>query len=174
MSDAVPIRLTASVAIEVIRAATRTLLVTSYTAFGVQEIVSEIEAAANRGVSVDLVLETARASGGRLHGASDGRSAFQDLRFHPDVHLWQWASSERRGSGGRHGSMHAKVIAADRTTALLGSANLTDNAYNDNLEIGAVVRDPAAVAGLVDHFAALMHAADAPLIRLPWIPPPAS
>jgi len=64
--------------------------------------------------------------------------------------------------------MHAKVIAADRVTALLGSANLTDNAYTDNLEIGAVIHDPTAVASLVDHFATLMQSADSPLIRLPW------
>ncbi|WP_405731180.1 DISARM system phospholipase D-like protein DrmC [Streptomyces sp. NBC_01537] len=170
VSDAVPIRLTASVAIQVIRAASTTLLVTSYAAFGIQEIVSEIRAAADRGVSVDLVLETAHASGGRLHGDSDGRTAFHELRFHPDVHLWQWANDERHGPGGRRGSMHAKVIAADRNTALLGSANLTDNAYSDNLEIGAVIRDPTAVASLVDHFINLMHSTDGPLIPLPWQP----
>ncbi|MCZ4100809.1 DISARM system phospholipase D-like protein DrmC [Streptomyces sp. H39-C1] len=171
VSDAVSIRLTASVAIQVIRAASTTLLITSYAAFGVQEIVSEIRAAADRGVSVDLVLETARASGGRLFGDSDGRAAFHDLRFHPDVHLWQWANDERQGPGGRRGSMHAKIIAADRNTALLGSANLTDSAYSDNLEIGAVIRDPGAVASLVDHFSNLMHSADGPLVRLPWQPP---
>lgn len=170
VSDAVPIRLTASVAIQVIRAASTTLLVTSYAAFGIQEIVSEIRAAADRGVDVDLVLETVRASGGRLDGGSDGRIAFNELRFHPEVHLWQWANDERHGPGGRRGSMHAKVIAADRNTALLGSANLTDNAYSDNLEIGAVIRDPSAVASLVDHFINLMYSADGPLVRLPWQP----
>ncbi|WP_405858793.1 DISARM system phospholipase D-like protein DrmC [Streptomyces sp. NBC_00090] len=170
VSDAVSVRLTSSVAIQVIRAASTTLLVTSYAAFGIQEIVSEIRAAADRGVSVDLVLETARASGGRLHGDGDGRTAFHELRFHPDVHLWQWANDERHGPGGRRGSMHAKVIAADRNTALLGSANLTDNAYSDNLEIGAVICDPSAVASLVDHFINLMHSADGPLVRLPWQP----
>ncbi|MGW3022752.1 DISARM system phospholipase D-like protein DrmC [Streptomyces sp. NPDC001221] len=170
LSGTVPLRLTASAAVEVIRAATHTLLVTSYAAFGIPEIVDEITEAADRGVSVDLVLETARSAGGRLRGETDGRIAFHALRFHPDVHLWQWGNAERRGSGGRRGSMHAKVIAADRSTVLLGSANLTDNAYNDNLEVGAVVRDPIAVGKLVDHFNALMHSEGSPLVRLPWIP----
>lgn len=168
VSDAVPIRLTASVAVEVIRAATNTLLVTSYAAFGVREIVSEIGAAADRGVCVDLVLETVRSSGGRLNGNTDGRAAFYELRFHPDVHLWEWANDQRHGPGRWRGSMHAKVIAADRGTALLGSANLTDRAYTDNLEIGAVIHNPTAVASLVDHFTTLMHSADGPLIRLRW------
>ncbi|MFB7952754.1 DISARM system phospholipase D-like protein DrmC [Streptomyces sp. NPDC056045] len=172
VSDAVSVRLTASVAIQVIRAANARLLVTSYAAFGIQEIVSEIRAAADRGVSVDLVLETARSSGGRLHGDGDGRTAFYELRFHPDVRLWQWANDERHGPGGRYGSMHAKVIAADRNIALLGSANLTDNAYSDNLEVGAVIRDPRAIASLVDHFTNLMYSTDGSLTRLPWQPVP--
>lgn len=168
VSDAVPTRLTASVAINVIRTATRTLLITSYAAFGVDEIVREIEAAADRGVSIDLVLETTRDNGGMLRGGTDGRGAFRNLRFHPDIHLWQWSPSERRGIGGRRGTMHAKLIAADRTTALLGSANLTDNAYTDNLEIGAVIHDPTAVGRIVDHFAALMRSSSDLLIQLPW------
>jgi phosphatidylserine/phosphatidylglycerophosphate/cardiolipin synthase-like enzyme len=170
VSNAVPIRLTASVAIRVIRAATSRLLVTSYAAFGVREIVSEIWAAADRGVSVDLILETARSIGGKLEGDRDGRTAFHDLRFHPDVHLWQWANDQRRGPGGRRGSMHAKVIAADRATAFLGSANLTDNAYTDNLEIGAVIHDSTSVGNLVDHFTTLMRSEHGPLIRLLWSP----
>lgn len=168
VSNAVPTRLTSSVAIDVIRAATTTPLVTSYAAFGVAEVAVEIRAAADRGVSVDLLLETARRSGGMLAGSGDGREALRVLRFHPDIHLWEWATDERRGPGGRRGSMHAKVIAADRTTALLGSANLTDNAYVDNLEIGAVIRDRAAVGKLVDHFATLRSDTTGPLVRLHW------
>ncbi|MEU5715776.1 phospholipase D-like domain-containing protein [Streptomyces sp. NPDC020403] len=38
--------------------------------------------------------------------------------------------------------MHAKLIGADRSIALLGSANLTDHAYVDNPEIGAVIHTP--------------------------------
>jgi cardiolipin synthase C len=168
ISNAIPVRLTSSVSIDVIRAATTTLLVTSYTAFGVAEVAVEIKAAADRGVSVDLLLETDRRSGGMLAGGSDGREALRVLRFHPDIHLWEWATDERRGPSGRRGSMHAKVIAADRTMALLGSANLTDNAYLDNLEIGAVIHDRAAVGKLVDHFAILRSDTSGPLVRLRW------
>ncbi|MFF5186765.1 phospholipase D-like domain-containing protein [Streptomyces sp. NPDC000345] len=44
------------------------------------------------------------------------------------------------------------MIAADRHTALLGSANLTDRALSDNIELGVVLRDPYLVEPLVDHF----------------------
>ncbi|MEU4411518.1 phospholipase D-like domain-containing protein [Streptosporangium sp. NPDC023963] len=62
--------------------------------------------------------------------------------------------------------MHAKVIAADRATAFLGSVNLTDSAYTDNLEIGAVIYNPSAVANIVNPFETLMRSQDGPLIRM--------
>ena len=168
ISDSVPTRLTRAVAVDVIRASTHTLLVTSYAVFGVAEISREIESAADRGVSVDLLLETNRRGGGMLDGQGDGREALRALRFHPNVHLWEWATAERRGLGGRRGSMHAKVIAADRRVAYLGSANLTDSAYQDNLEVGAVIHDRVAVGRLVDHFECLRTEAHGPLVRLSW------
>ena len=168
VSDSVSTRLTRSVAIDVIRAATHTLLVTSYAVFGVAEISREIKSAADRGVTVDMLLETNRHGGGMLNGEGDGRDALSVLRFHPDIHLWEWATAVRRGTGGRRGSMHAKVIAADRTVAFLGSANLTDSAYQDNLEIGAVIYDRVAVGKLVDHFERLRAEVDGPLVRLRW------
>lgn len=39
-----------------------------------------------------------------------------------------------------------------RHTAFLGSANLTDRALSDNIELGVVLRDPQLVEPLVDHF----------------------
>jgi phosphatidylserine/phosphatidylglycerophosphate/cardiolipin synthase-like enzyme len=53
---------------------------------------------------------------------------------------------------GASGVLHAKVVAADRHTAMLGSANLTDRALSDNIELGVVLRDPHLVEPLVDHF----------------------
>ncbi|MFF8098829.1 phospholipase D-like domain-containing protein [Streptomyces sp. NPDC016640] len=60
------------------------------------------------------------------------------------------------GRIGRTGVLHAKVLAADRHTALLGSANPTDRGLSDNIEVGVVLRDPAVVEPLVDHFRRLI------------------
>ncbi|MEV6792660.1 phospholipase D-like domain-containing protein [Streptomyces sp. NPDC051320] len=64
------------------------------------------------------------------------------LREH--VRIWQRADRSARSG------LHAKVIAADRRTALLGSANLTGRARSDNVEIGVILRDSKAVGRLVD------------------------
>lgn len=138
MSASVSARLTSGVAVEVIRSAHTSLLIASFAAHGARSVVTEIGRAVDRGVRVDLLLEES------THAAA----AFTAL---PDrVHVWH-----RIGSSG---VLHAKLIAADRHTALLGSANLTDRALSDNIELGVVLRDPHLVEPLVDHFRWLLAA----------------
>ncbi|MBJ6639529.1 phospholipase D family protein [Streptomyces sp. DHE7-1] len=86
----------------------------------------------DRGVHVDLLLEE----------STQASAAFAALPGR--VRVWH-----RVGSSG---VLHAELIAADRHTALLGSANLTDRALSDNIEFGVVLRDPHLVEPLVDHF----------------------
>ncbi len=40
---------------------------------------------------------------------------------------------------------------------LIGSANLTDDAFNRNMELGLLVRDKVMVSALVDHFDELVR-----------------
>jgi len=148
VSPSVPVRLTSAVAAEVIRKATSRILVVSFVAYGVAEVVAELEAALNRGVEVDLVLESSRGAKGKA--AAD---VFHILQGR--ARFWTWPQSSRPQSGGRI-SLHAKVIAADECLALLGSANLTDRALDDNIEAGVILREPESVRRLVRHFRALM------------------
>ncbi|MFB7595500.1 DISARM system phospholipase D-like protein DrmC [Streptomyces sp. NPDC056160] len=127
-----PARLTAGVVLEVIRSAASSLLISSFAAHGAADIVGEIREAVIRGVRVDLLLEET------THAAA----AFAALPT--DVHVWHRATAG--------GVLHAKLVAADRHTAFVGSANLTDRALTDNIELGLVIRDPAVTGPLVDHF----------------------
>ncbi|WFE22624.1 DISARM system phospholipase D-like protein DrmC [Solwaraspora sp. WMMD937] len=151
-SPAVAVRLTRSVVVELIRQARRSLLMVSFAAYGVAEVVAEVSAAADRGVRVDLVSESGAADGGPLRGVT-GADVFAGLGDR--VTCWHWPVAARRQSSRSLPALHAKVIAADTDVALVSSANLTDRALSDNLEVGVVVRDPDAVRRLVDHFAAL-------------------
>ncbi|MFI6804462.1 DISARM system phospholipase D-like protein DrmC [Streptomyces luteogriseus] len=132
MSASLPIRLTSGVAVEVIRSADTSLLIASFAAHGARDVVTEIGRAVDRGVRVDLLLE-------------ESTQAWEAFAALPDeVHVWHRA--------GTSGVLHAKLVVADRHTALLGSANLTDRALSDNIELGVVLRDPHLVEPLVDHF----------------------
>ena len=132
MSASLPARLTSGIALDVIRSADTSLLIASFAAHGARDVVTEIGRAIGRGVRVDLLLEE----------STQASAAFASL---PDeVHVWHRV--------GASGVLHAKLVAADRHTALLGSANLTDRALSDNVELGVVLRDPHIVGPLVDHF----------------------
>ena len=158
-SDEVPVRLTASVIVEVIRASRTSLLVVSFAAFGVAEVTRELVRAAGRGVQVDLILEGTAGDGGALRGGAAPAAPFEALR--PLATFWTW--TDRPRVGGSVPALHAKVVAADEDVALLGSANLTDRALAHNLEVGVVLRDPDVVRRLVRHFRALMRPQNGPL-----------
>lgn len=131
-SASLPVRLTSGVAVEVIRSAHTSLLIASFAAHGALDVVEEIGRAVGRGVQVDLMLEE----------STQASTAFAALP--EEVRVWHRTDTS--------GVMHAKLLAADRHTAFLGSANLTDRALSDNIELGVVLRDPVTVEPLVDHF----------------------
>lgn len=164
-SPSVPVRLTSSVIVEVIRAAHHHLLVVSFAAYGVAEVLRELVAAAGRGVHIDLVLEEAHADGGALRGQAGAAAAFSILR--DQATFWHWPAHQRPTSGNSRAALHAKLVAADTSTALISSANLTDRAMSTNLEVGVVLRDPDVVSRLVAHFTALMAPDNGTLQPLP-------
>lgn len=134
VSPTVPIRLTSGIVVDVIRSARESLVIVSFAAYDVPEVVAELRAAVHRGTRVDLVLEE----------STSAAKAFAQLN--KSVRVWH------RADGPGSGAVHAKLIAADRHTALLGSANLTHRALHQNIEVGVVLHDPQTVGRLVDHF----------------------
>jgi phosphatidylserine/phosphatidylglycerophosphate/cardiolipin synthase-like enzyme len=163
-SDSVPVRLTSAVVIEVIRAARISLLVVSFAAYGVAEVVTELLAATGRGIRVDLVLEDATQDGGTLRGTTGAADAFARLRG--AATFWQWPAARRAASGNPRAALHAKLITADTTLALVSSANLTDRALAHNIEVGVILRDPDTIDRINRHFAALMGPATGVLAPL--------
>jgi phosphatidylserine/phosphatidylglycerophosphate/cardiolipin synthase-like enzyme len=160
-SSAVPVRLTSAVIGEIIRDCRTSLLIVSFAAFGVTGVIAELHHAAERGVRIDLVLESAQAAGGALHGPLGASAAFEAIRR--EATFWCWPSSCRPVVGASRAAMHAKLVAADESVALLSSANLTDKALGDNLEVGLLVRDPDVVRRIVRHFHSLMRPGIGPL-----------
>jgi cardiolipin synthase C len=146
---------------ELVHDSCESLLIVSFAAFGVSDVVREVERALIRGVRVDLVLESASGQGGALHGPVGAAAAFESVR--PGVTLWTWPASRRPVVGNSRAALHAKLVAADERIALLGSANLTDRALAHNLELGVIIRDPDVVRRFVRHFHSLMNPATGPL-----------
>lgn len=150
LSPAVAVRMTSSVVLEVIRAASRRVLVVSFAAHGVDEVVRELMLAADRSVRLDLVLETTIEEGGTLRGRG-AAAAFAGLARR--AHFWHWPAGNRRGNV----SLHAKIVVADGAVALMSSANLTDRGLSDNIEVGVLMADESFAGRLDAHFRSLMR-----------------
>lgn len=54
------------------------------------------------------------------------------------------------------GVLHAKAVVADEQAVFVTSANLTEAAWDRNIEIGLLARDPALAASLICHFRGLI------------------
>ena len=160
-SPSVPVRLTSSVISGIVRGCRESVLIVSFAAFGVADVVTELQRAAERGVQIDLVLESAEDDGGTLHGPAGASAAFQALRW--NAAFWTWPAKRRPVVGGSRAALHAKLVAGDERVALLGSANLTDKALSRNLELGILIHERDAVRRIVRHFHTLMKPGTGPL-----------
>lgn len=146
-SPHVALRQTKAVLLSLIDEAQREVIVTSYAAYQVPDLVSALQRAANRGVLVRLILETKADSRGVL--TFDAAHAFRSLS---GVELFAWPL-EQREHGGR---LHAKTAVADSSVAFVTSANLTGSAMEENLEVGVLLRGGQSPARLTEHFHALI------------------
>jgi phosphatidylserine/phosphatidylglycerophosphate/cardiolipin synthase-like enzyme len=137
---------------DVIRAAERRLIVVTFAAYKIGDLIEELTAAVERGVEVTLILETDKTGGGTL--TFDARKAFADLKGKAQFYVWP--PEKRPGLDGGKVSMHAKAAIADNHLALVTSANLTDRAVSDNLELGVLIRGGDVPRRLEAHFRELM------------------
>lgn len=146
-SHHVPIRRTREVLIELIEGAQRRLIVVSFAAYKVPDILQSLSAAAARGVDIRLILETSEGSGGRL--SHDAAGAFETARSFTSFYVWP---GEQTVGGHRRGVLHAKTVLADASAAFVTSANLTGHGLGDNMELGLLVRGGALPGRLTAHF----------------------
>lgn len=146
----VPVRRNDEALYEVIASAERELLVVSFVVFNVPRVHEGLVAAANRGVEVRLVLE--------FHGAKEDEppNPAKALGQLPDaVRVLHWPLDKRPQMSNRRGYIHAKCAVADRSIAVVSSANLTLYALEANIELGVLIRGGSVPPRIAEQFAAL-------------------
>jgi phosphatidylserine/phosphatidylglycerophosphate/cardiolipin synthase-like enzyme len=152
-----PTRSTEAVVVGLVEGARHDLLLVTYSAMPYAPLLRALTAASDRGVSTVIVVETVEGARGLL--GSEPAAAFAEIG---GVDLLHWPLGERTGSV--VGRLHAKLAVADRRSAFVTSANLTESALTTNIECGLLVHGGAAPQRLWDHFAALRRAG----VLLPW------
>jgi phosphatidylserine/phosphatidylglycerophosphate/cardiolipin synthase-like enzyme len=133
----VPLRRTEQALLQLIDSASRRATVVSYAVYNIPRIGEALVRAADRGVSINVIIETPD----RL----EGRNAYDTLKalgasvaVRCNVFLWPLEKREKDDAG-KPGILHAKCAVADGRWLLLSSANLTEYAFTLNMELGLLV-----------------------------------
>lgn len=147
-----PIRRIDQVLYDLLSKAEQRIFLVTFAAHRVPLLCEHLSQAIERGVQVTLLLESEQASAGQL--SFDASKAFKDVCL-DNVRLLHWPLENReRNQAGKPGKLHVKCAVIDNT-AIIGSANLTDDAFNRNMEMGAIIKDPGVVSQIIEHFTEL-------------------
>lgn len=141
-SPAAPIRLTSEVVGQLIDQATTRVTLVSFAAYQIAGVITSLDAAAARGVAVSLILESPE----RLKGGG-GAHAYSKHR------IYRWPIERREPPDAK---LHAKAVIVDSRDVLLTSANMTNAAYDRNIELGVLCRGGGVALQVQRHFDALI------------------
>lgn len=141
-------RRTEQVLLDLIGQARNDLFLVSFVAYDVPSIVDALNSATDRGVSVEILLETSTSHGGSL--SVDPIATMRRSVTSADLFVWT-----DRPPPFTNGRVHAKVAVADGQIAFLTSANLTGHALDKNMEAGVLVTGGQLPLGLWSHLHAL-------------------
>lgn len=141
-SPAAPVRLTSEVVRQLIDEAMSRVTLVSFAAYQMPSIIAALDAAVARGVSVSLILESPE----NLDGGG-GAAAYAKYR------VYHWPTERREPPGAK---LHAKAVIVDNRDVLLTSANMTNAAYDKNIELGVLCRGGGVARQVQHHFDALI------------------
>ena len=104
-------------------------------------VIAVLDAAVARGVKVSLILESPEnLGGGRAHA-------------HAKYRAYHWPLVHRDPPDAK---LHAKAVIIDNRDVLLTSANMTNAAYDKNIELGLLCRGGGTASRVQKHFDALI------------------
>ena len=147
-----PIRRIDQVLYDLLSKSQHRIFMVTFSAHRVPLLCEHLSKAISRGVEVTLLLESEQSSAGQL--SFDASNAFKNLGL-DQVRLLHWPLENReQNQAGKPGKLHVKCAVID-DAALIGSANLTDDAFNRNMELGVVIRDRGIVENIRNHFRTL-------------------
>ena len=151
----VPLRRTEQVVLQVIDAASQRLLVVSYAVFNVPRICEALIRAADRGVAINVIVE----SPDRI----EGQKAYSTLAAlgptvagRCGVYLWP-IEGRFKGGAGKPGLLHVKCAVADGRWLFLSSANLTEQAFSINMELGVLITGGTTPVQVEAHFGKMIE-----------------
>jgi cardiolipin synthase len=137
-----------------IASAKHDILLITFAAYKVGRLIEGLTDAITRNVQVRLILEFETESQYQL--SQDALKAFPaDFQNKSLIYYWP-LEKRKKNSFGNPGKLHAKGAVID-DCAMLFSANLTDDAFNRNLELGTLFEGGEMPKQLRNHFDGLIN-----------------
>lgn len=124
-----PVRRLDQVLYDLVSKAQKRIVLVTFAAYRVPLLCDHLTRAVQRGIELKLIIESEEESEGQL--TRDAIAAFSEVPLARNIYYWP--VSQRQA--GRPGKLHMKCAIID-DVALIGSANLTDDAFNRNMEVG--------------------------------------
>jgi cardiolipin synthase len=140
--------------IEVIDCSESDLIIATFAAYRVPSVKNALERALHRGVAVKLILESVETSGVKI--AFDPQAALELERVE-GLATYVWPHENRPSDeAGHRGSLHLKCAVADGKLVMISGANLTEFAFELNMELGVLIRGKELGKVLTEHFLELV------------------
>jgi phosphatidylserine/phosphatidylglycerophosphate/cardiolipin synthase-like enzyme len=154
-SKVIPLRRTDQALLELINQAQKRLHLVSFAVYKTGTISQALIKAADRGVRIQIYLETPDAGEGKIT-FDTVRALGQKVADRAAIYIWP-LDKRPISIDGKHGSLHAKIAVADGQTMFISSANLTEYAMTLNMEMGILIRGGPLPAQVETHLTRLIE-----------------
>lgn len=148
-------RRTEQAILQVLDSSQQTITLVSFAVYSIPNIAVSLVKAAQRGVRITVVVETPDKLGGE-NEYSTLRALGPDVEDCSSVYYWP---KEKRGisDSNKPGILHVKCAVADGRWLFLSSANLTQQAFTINMELGILITGGTMPERVEQQFARLIH-----------------
>jgi phosphatidylserine/phosphatidylglycerophosphate/cardiolipin synthase-like enzyme len=161
--SSIGLRRTDQALLQLIDRAEQNIIIVAFAIYNIPEIRSALVIAADRGVQLRIIIESAKESEGKI--TYDGLVAL-GTQVAMRAQVYRWPNEKRpMDNTGKKGSLHVKCAVADASSLLLSSANLTEYALYLNMEMGLLVSGGSLPAQVAHHFNELIERGDLVPVR---------
>jgi phosphatidylserine/phosphatidylglycerophosphate/cardiolipin synthase-like enzyme len=155
-SGQTPFRRTEQAILQLLDAAKTRITLVSFAVYRIPNVGKALVRAAKRGVRLTVILETPD----KLVGQGDYdtiRALGREAVACSTVYFWP-GENRRVGENNKVGILHVKCAVADGEWLFLSSANLTQQAFTVNMELGMLVRGGTMPGRIEGHFDRMIEA----------------
>lgn len=154
-TEATPFRRTEQAILQVLDAAKSRITLVSFAVYRIPNVGKALVRAAKRGVRLTVIVETPD----KIEGEGEYSTITalgQEVAACSTVYFWP---KEKRplGNNNKVGILHVKCAVADDEWLFLSSANLTQQAFTINMELGILLRGGALPSQVVQQFESLIQ-----------------